>query len=87
MGEDLKTKLVWNVSVNFPDFRHIGIQNQARGEYIRTPVEVLDEMAELLKTDKPSTAYSRLKESTMRFRGPLAFNMSVTKNVALKRKI
>lgn len=58
----LKTKLALVEYIGkFPGLSAHGNLKSGKGEYIRTPVDVLDEMAELLKTDKPSTVYSKLK--------------------------
>ena len=40
---------------------HVSHTTELIWEYIRTPAEVLDEMVELLKTQKPSTVYNTLK--------------------------
>ena len=45
----------------FPGLSAHGNSKSGNGEYIRTPAEVLDEMGELLKTQKPSTVYNTLK--------------------------
>ena len=59
---DLKTNLALVEYIGkFTGLSAHGNSKSGNGEYIRTPAEVLDEMGELLKTQKPSTVYNTLK--------------------------
>ena len=76
----LKTKLAQVEYIGkFPELSVHGYEKSGNGEYKRTPVEGLDEMVEMLETDKPSTVYYKRNRNTLRFLGPLAFNKSLTK--------
>ena len=85
--EGLKTKLALVEYIGkFPGLSAQGNSKSGKGEHIRTPVEVLDKMAELLKTDKPSTFYSKLKRKYNEVSRPTSLQQVLNKNRRLKKK-